>query len=58
MLANCLTRKGADKTKLMTVLKEGKLPRRERRCQEIKRGAKEIKKRTRSEIRRFSRWLL
>ena len=44
MLANCLTRKGADKTKLMTVLKEGKLPRRERRCQEIKRGAKEIKK--------------
>ena len=30
MLARCLTRKGADGSKLMTVLKKGKLPRRKR----------------------------
>ena len=41
MLADCLTKKGVNADKLMTVIKEGRLPRRERRGQENKNGEDE-----------------
>ena len=45
MLADCLTKKGDDADKLMTVIKEGRLPEREEEGQKDKRKGEDKKKR-------------